>query len=99
MKPSDVGLSAEQTSAILDIRKTAQSETEKRLTDELKTAKLDMNASMVDATPADEVRKKFDLVQKKYLELQRIKFERTLKIREVLSVEQRKKLQGIKSSH
>ncbi|MBC7658413.1 MAG: hypothetical protein H7249_01765 [Chitinophagaceae bacterium] len=99
MKPSDVGLSVEQTNAILDIRKKAQSDLEKRLTDELKTAKLDMNTSMVDATPGDDVRKKFELVQKKYLELQRIKFERTLKIREVLSVEQRKKLQGFKSSH
>lgn len=99
VKPSDVGLSSDQTSAILEIRKAAQNTIEKRLTEELKLAKQDLNASMVDATPAEDVRKKFDLVQKKYLDLQKIKFERTLKIREVLSVEQRKKLQGLKTSH
>jgi ribonuclease E len=99
VKPADVGLSTDQTSAILEIRKAAQNVVEKRLTEELKLAKQDLNASMIDATPAEDVRKKFDLVQKKYLDLQRIKFERTLKIREVLSVEQRKKLQGLKTSH
>lgn len=99
LRPSDVGLSAQQTNAILEIRKGAQSPAEKRLLEELKVAKVDLNASMIDATPAEELRKKFDLVQKKYLELQKIKFERTLRIREVLSVEQRKKLQGLKTSH
>lgn len=99
IRSSDVGLSPEQTNAIIEIRKTAQSETEKRLTEELRVAKTDMNAAMMDSTPADEVRRKFELVQKKYLELQRIKFDRTLKIREVLSIDQRKKLQGLKNSH
>ena len=64
----------------------------KRLTDELKAAKAEMNAAMSDMTPAETVRKKFELVQKKTLELQRLKFERSLKIREVLTTEQRKKL-------
>ena len=99
LRPSDVGLSAQQTNAILEIRKGAQSPAEKRLLEELKVAKVDLNTSMIDATSAEEVRRKFDLVQKKYLELQKIKFERTLRIREVLSVEQRKKLQGLKTSH
>ncbi len=99
VRTSDVGLSPEQTNAIIEIRKSSQIEAERRLTEELRLSKLDMNAAMMDATPAEEVRRKFELVQRKYLELQRIKFDRTLKIREVLSIDQRKKLQGIKNSH
>ncbi len=99
IKPSDVNLTQPQSQAIQAIRKASNMEQEKRLTDELKQLKTEMNAAMIDATPADEVRKKFELVQRKTLELQKQKFERTLKIRDVLSVEQRKKLNELKSTH
>ncbi|MES2744773.1 MAG: hypothetical protein V4655_05070, partial [Bdellovibrionota bacterium] len=99
IKPADVNLTQPQSQAIQAIRKASNMEQEKRLTDELKLLKAEMNAAMIDATPADEVRKKFELVQRKTLELQKQKFERTLKIRDVLSVEQRKKLNELKSTH
>ena len=99
LKASDVGLTAPQNEAILAIRRASNLDLEKTLTDELKTAKAAMNAAMVDATAAIEIRKKFELVQRKTLELQKLKFERTLKIREVLSVEQRKILNELKNSH
>ncbi len=99
LKPADVGLTAQQSQSILAIRKASNMEYEKKLTEELKQAKADMNSAMIDATPTEEVKKKFEVVQKKTLELQRLKFERTLKIRDVLTVEQRKKLNTGKPTH
>jgi Spy/CpxP family protein refolding chaperone len=99
LKPSDINLTQPQSQAILAIRKSSNLEQEKRLAEELRQAKADMNGAMIDATPADEVRKKFELVQRKTQELQKQKFERTLKIRDVLTIEQRKRLNELKETH
>jgi Spy/CpxP family protein refolding chaperone len=94
---SELNLSPEQTNAIIEIRKQWKNDSEKKLKDELRAARQSLNQAMSDTTPQEEVRKRFELVQKKYLELQTLKFERGLKIREILTAEQRKKLQTMRS--
>lgn len=95
IKPSDLNLTPQQTQTIIDIRRNSTLEAEKTLKVELKNARHDLNQAMCCyQIPGDEVRKKFELVQKKNAELQRLKFERTLKIRDVLTPDQRKKFQS-----
>jgi Spy/CpxP family protein refolding chaperone len=93
----ELNLSPEQTNAIIELRKQWKNDPEKKLKDELRIARQALTQAMSDTTPQDEVRRRFETVQKKYLELQTLKFDRSLKIREVLNAEQRKKLQDMRS--
>lgn len=94
---AELKLSNEQTQAIIEIRKQWRPELEKRLRQELLTAKQNLATAMADATPSEEVHRYFDEMQKKYLELQTFKFEKLLKIRDVLSLDQRRKFSEIRN--
>jgi protein CpxP len=90
-KLGELNLSAEQAQQIVTIRRQWKPDAEKRLREEFAFLKQNLAQAMADNSPAEEVRRRFELMQKKYLELQTMKFEKLLRIREVLTPEQRKK--------
>lgn len=96
---AEISLTQTQTDSITAIRRASNPDLEKKLEAELKQVKAEMNVMMGDATPAAKVREKFELVQKKTLDLQKLKFERSIRIRDVLTVDQRKKLNDFRNSH
>jgi Spy/CpxP family protein refolding chaperone len=96
-KLAELNLSAEQAQQIIDIRRQWSPSAEKRLKDEFAVLKQNLAQGMADGSPAEEIRRRFELMQKKYLELQTMKFEKLLRIREVLTPEQRKKFAELRS--
>ncbi|WP_141735399.1 Spy/CpxP family protein refolding chaperone [Oligoflexus tunisiensis] len=90
-KLGELNLSAEQAQQIVNIRRQWKPAEEKRLREDFSFLKQNLAQAMADNSPAEEVRRRFELMQKKYLELQTMKFEKLLRIREVLTPEQRKK--------
>ncbi len=96
-KLADLKLSSEQTAAMIEARKSWNSEVEKNLREEVKAAKEELANAMIDNSSSEEVRKKFIILQRKYSDLQTLKFEKSLRIREILNLEQRKKFQEIRS--
>ena len=93
---SELNLSAEQTAAIVEMRREWKNDEEQKIKSDLTLAKQELYQAMSDGTPADEVKKKFEAVQKHYILLQAVKFEKSLKIREILSPDQRKKFQELR---
>ena len=93
---SELNLSPEQTAAIVEMRRQWKNDEEQKIKSDLALAKQELYQAMSDGTPADVVKKKFEAVQKNYVLLQGIKFEKSLKIREILSTEQRKKFQELR---
>jgi Spy/CpxP family protein refolding chaperone len=96
-KLAELNLSAEQAQQIIDIRRQWSPSAEKRLKEDFAFLKQNLAQGMADGSPAEEVRRRFELMQKKYLELQTMKFEKLLRIREVLTPEQRKKFSELRS--
>ena len=87
----ELNLSAEQTQTIIELRKQWRPEQEKQLKNEFTALKQNLPTAIAESAPTDEVRRQFETMQKKYLELQTLKFEKLLKIREILTLEQRRK--------
>ncbi len=96
-KLAELNLSMEQAQQIIEIRRQWKPDTEKRLKEEFNFLKQNLAQAMADNSPGEEVRRRFELMQKKYLELQTMKFEKLLRIREVLTPEQRKKFAELRS--
>ncbi len=96
-KLAELNLSMEQAQQIIEIRRQWKPDTEKRLKEEFNFLKQNLAQAMADNSPGEEVRRRFELMQKKYLELQTMKFEKLLRIREVLTPDQRKKFAELRS--
>lgn len=96
-KLAELNLSAEQTQQIIDIRRQWKPDAEKRLKEDFAFLKQNLAQAMADNSSGEEVRRRFELMQRKYLELQTMKFEKLLRIREVLTPEQRKKFAELRS--
>lgn len=96
-KLAELNLSAEQAQQIVEIRRQWKPDAEKRLKEEFAFLKQNLAQAMADNSPGEEVRRRFELMQKKYLELQTMKFEKLLRIREVLTPDQRKKFAELRS--
>ncbi|MDQ3234257.1 MAG: Spy/CpxP family protein refolding chaperone [Pseudobdellovibrionaceae bacterium] len=96
-KLAELNLSQEQAQQIIELRRQWKPETEKRLKEDFLFLKQNLAQAMADNSPGEEVRRRFELMQKKYLELQTVKFEKLLRIREVLTHEQRKKFAELRS--
>lgn len=92
----ELNLSNEQTAAIVEMRRQWKTDEEKKVKDELKAARQELNEVMSASASADEAKKKFQAVQALYIQLQTIKFEKSLQIREILSPEQRLKFQALR---
>ncbi len=88
---AELNLSPEQTKQIIEIRKQFRPDAERRLKEEYLSYKQSLSQAMSDGSTIEQVRNHFENMQKKYSELQTLKFEKLLKIREVLTIEQRKK--------
>lgn len=87
----ELNLSAEQTQTIIELRKQWRPEQEKQLKNEFTSLKQTLPNAIAESATTEEVRRQFETMQRKYLELQTLKFEKLLKIREVLNPEQRRK--------
>jgi len=96
-KLGELNLSLEQTQQIIELRKQWKPDTERRLKDEFTAMKQSLAQAMADNSTGEEVRRRFDLMQKKYLELQTVKFEKLLRIREVLTPDQRRKFAELRT--
>jgi protein CpxP len=96
-KLAELNLSAEQTQQIIDVRRQWKPDAEKRLKEDFGFLKQNLAQAMADNSSGEEVRRRFELMQRKYLELQTMKFEKMLRIREVLTPEQRKKFAELRS--
>ncbi|HET9236481.1 MAG TPA: Spy/CpxP family protein refolding chaperone [Oligoflexus sp.] len=96
-KLAELNLSAEQTQQIIDIRRQWRPDAEKRLKEDFAFLKQNLAQAMADNSSGEEVRRRFELMQRKYLELQTMKFEKLLRIREVLTPDQRKKFAELRS--
>ena len=96
-KLAELNLSAEQTQQIIDIRRQWKPDAERRLKEDFAFLKQNLAQAMADNSSGEEVRRRFELMQRKYLELQTMKFEKLLRIREVLTPEQRKKFAELRS--
>jgi Spy/CpxP family protein refolding chaperone len=96
-KLAELNLSAEQAQQIIDIRRQWKPDAEKRLKEDFAFLKQNLAQAMADNSSGEEVRRRFELMQRKYLELQTMKFEKLLRIREVLTPEQRKKFAELRS--
>ncbi len=94
---ADLKLSPDQTAAMIEAKKQWNPELEKALREDVRSAKEDLANAMVDGSSSEDVRRKFLYLQKKYSELQTLKFEKSLKIREILNLDQRKKFQEIRT--
>jgi Spy/CpxP family protein refolding chaperone len=95
-KLAELNLSAEQTQQIIEIRRQWRPDTERRLKEDFAFLKQNLAQAMADNSAGEEVRRRFELMQKKYLELT-LKFEKLLRVREVLTPEQRKKFAELRS--
>jgi Spy/CpxP family protein refolding chaperone len=96
-KLAELNLSPEQTQQIIDIRRQWKPDAEKRLKEDFAFLKQNLAQAMADNSSGEEVRRRFELMQRKYLELQTMKFEKLLRIREVLTPDQRKKFAELRS--
>jgi periplasmic protein CpxP/Spy len=96
-KLAELNLSQEQTQQIVDLRRQWKPEAEKRLKDEFVQLKQSLAQAMADNSPPEEVRRRFEAMQRRYLDLQTAKFEKLLRIREVLTPEQRRKFAELRS--
>jgi Spy/CpxP family protein refolding chaperone len=96
-KLAELNLSAEQAQQIIEVRRQWRPDAEKRMKEEFAFLKQNLAQAMADNSAGEEVRRRFELMQKKYLELQTMKFEKLLRIREILTPEQRKKFAELRS--
>ncbi len=96
-KLAELNLSPEQAQQIIELRRQWKPENEKRLKEEFSILKQNLAQSMADPSSGEEVRRRFEAMQRKYLELQTVKFDKLLRIREVLTPEQRKKFAELRS--
>lgn len=96
-KLAELNLSAEQAQQIIEVRRQWKPDAEKRMKEEFAFLKQNLAQAMADNSAGEEVRRRFELMQKKYLELQTMKFEKLLRIREILTPEQRKKFAELRS--
>ncbi len=96
-KLGELNLSQEQTQQIIELRRQWKPDIERRLKDEFTAMKQNLAQAMADNSTGEEVRRRFDLMQKKYLELQTVKFDKLLRIREVLTPDQRRKFAELRS--
>lgn len=93
----ELNLTPEQTAAIVAMRKQWKDDQEGQIKNNLREAKRLLYEAMSDTSDAAEVKKRFEEVQKHYIALQAIKFEKSLKIREILSPDQRRKFQELRT--
>lgn len=96
-KLAELNLTPEQAQQIVDARRQWKPDAEKRLKEEFMFLKQNLAQAMADNSSGEEVRRRFEMMQKKYLELQTMKFEKLLRIREILTPEQRKKFAELRS--
>lgn len=96
-KLAELNLSAEQAQQIIEIRRQWKPDAERRLKEDFAFLKQNLAQAMADNSAGEEVRRRFELMQKKYLELQTMKFEKLLRVREVLTPEQRKKFAELRT--
>jgi periplasmic protein CpxP/Spy len=90
----ELNLSREQIQKLQQLRKNAQGKNKERR-QTLQTAKQDLNQLIQGNATTDQVRQKRQQVQSLQREIADTKFEQTLAIREILTPEQRVKLQQI----
>lgn len=91
-----LNLTDDQNAAIIEMQRSWKVEQEKQVIDNLRAARQELTQAMAGNSQAEEIRKKFESVQRHYLELQNLKFEKSLRIREILSVDQRRKFQDLR---
>jgi Spy/CpxP family protein refolding chaperone len=96
-KLAELNLTPEQEQQIVDARRKWKPDAEKRLKEEVLFLKQNLAQGMADNSGGEEVRRRFEMMQKKYLELQTMKFDKLLRIREILTLEQRKKFAELRS--
>ncbi|MEW6054970.1 MAG: Spy/CpxP family protein refolding chaperone [Bdellovibrionota bacterium] len=89
-----LNLNEEQKKKLQDIRKEARSD-RKDQRESLKTSHEELKKKMASDASEDELRKQFSEIQAKRAELQKGRFERMLKVRAVMTPEQRKQLMEI----
>ena len=95
MCSSDLNLSREQIQKLQQLRKNTQGKNKERR-QTLQTAKQELNQLIQGNASTDQVRQKRQQVQSLQREIADTNFENTLAIREILTPEQRVKLQQIR---
>lgn len=95
-KLNSLNLTDDQNAAIMEMHKSWKAEEEQQVKENLKLARRELTQAMTSNSQVNEVRRKFESVQKHYLELQNLKFEKSLRIREILNVDQRRKFQDLR---
>lgn len=93
---NSLNLTDNQNAAIIEMHKNWKGEKERQLKENLRAARQELNLAMTGNSQIDDIRKKFESLQKNYLELQNLTFEKSLKIREILSPDQRRKFQDLR---